>query len=119
MTQQDKNDALNHIECLLLGEDSYSPDEAQASLDTIRAALSRSAWQGIETAPKDGTKILITNGSWVHKARWSEDCQLGKFETMAAWQIFECEDAFYSVAALPNEVTKWQPLPAPPADKGE
>jgi hypothetical protein len=69
-----------------------------------------SNWQPIETAPKDGTPILITRPTkfkveegW-HVVRWEDDedwwvCHDGKFDTMLRG----------------NEPTHWQPLPAPPA----
>ena len=77
-------------------------DEAQAK------------WQPIETAPKDGTRILIWDG-YMCLATWSDCCNHGQFETAPGWQIFQCEDSWHSVAAY--NPTYWQPLPEPPARK--
>jgi hypothetical protein len=85
--------------------------EARAA---IRAYLAEAGdgWRDIETAPKDGTRVLLYSGG-AFTARWSEECQFGQFKTAPGWQIFECEDPFYSVAE--DKPTHWMALPAPPA----
>lgn len=73
-------------------------------------------WQPISTAPKDGTPIIVAGPSekgWCYGVAfwnpngnsWVGDCLevTGIWETGSAW--FE-----------PDEVTHWQPLPAPPED---
>lgn len=62
-----------------------------------------STWQPIETAPKDGTNILVSNGLFVHEARWS-GAQWCTADTWENWWI---------------GVTLWQPLPPPPTTKGK
>lgn len=62
----------------------------------------------METAPKDGTRILLAEVDAVFIGRWSEECQHGYFETRPGWQLFECEDPFFSISLEP---TKWMPLP--------
>lgn len=51
------------------------------------------SWQPMSTAPRDGTPILVTNGSWVGLVRfyprldwrkgkgWEENWEKGSFET--------------------------------------
>lgn len=73
------------------------------------------AWRPIETAPKDGTKVLlyinsrfegrrIVIAAWVHDPSlsigygWSSGEDLG----------WECE------TYLERDLTHWQPLPEPP-----
>jgi hypothetical protein len=58
-----------------------------------------SEWKGIESAPKDGTRILLVCGPEYEVARWSqpEGCWLGANRVL-----------------YPNAVTKWTELPAPP-----
>lgn len=72
------------------------------------------AWMPIESAPKDGTPVLlISSGSNPHIARWSEDCEHGNGEPSSpGWQIHECDDAWYSVSF--DDPTHWMPLPAGP-----
>jgi hypothetical protein len=68
-------------------------------------------WQPIETAPKDGTRVLVT---WAgdHAAagyvRIAQFCALGG-KTRRAW-MSDCDSE-------PGRIMKpsyWQPLPAPP-----
>lgn len=69
-------------------------------------------WEPIETAPKDGTRILVfDHGVW--PAHWTEECEKGNGESGPGWQIYECEmDAWYALAA--DTPTHWMPLPSPP-----
>lgn len=68
-----------------------------------------SAWQPIETAPKDGTRILAAHArGGVAFARWNS-AHGGWLDDAAAaqhdyWNYVEPEEAF----------THWQPLPEPP-----
>ena len=64
----------------------------------------REPWQPIETAPKDGVFVLITDGDVV---------QIGYYEDhLTAWR----SDA--DQCRLWSDPTHWQPLPAPPERAG-
>lgn len=91
--------------------------EIEAQIVANRAALSSpagsaaEAWQPIETAPKDGTPILITRPTrhqteegW-HVVRWDDD-----------W--WTCHDGQFDAPLRGSGPTHWQPLPAPPAIEG-
>lgn len=56
-------------------------------------------WQPIETAPKDGTPVLVATAFWVRDAYWSH--------------AFE---GWYSNHSAVPPPTHWMPLPPPPAD---
>lgn len=58
-------------------------------------------WQPIETAPRDGSFVLIACGD-VYKARYDE------IEDM--W--------FFDVDGCAVDPTHWRPLPAPPVTGG-
>lgn len=60
-------------------------------------------WQPIETAPKDGTRILLFNSYQVRLGYWG-----GK--RPACWK----EDSGRSLWGAPP--THWMPLPAPPTN---
>ena len=61
----------------------------------------RSAWQPIETAPRDGTEILAWDGigmkfAWRYEDRWIYDIEM-ESPYLTLWHP-----------------THWQPLPSPP-----
>lgn len=60
------------------------------------------AWQPIETAPKDGTRILVV-------------CELGVIESNIA-QSGSFIYKHLSGSGSPVEPTHWMPLPKPPVD---
>lgn len=71
--------------------------------------MTRSDWQPIETAPKDGTRVFLwladegfpVLGAWI---AWEKGDEPG-------WFLFE----MHSYDDL-HDVTHWLPLPAAPAD---
>jgi hypothetical protein len=59
-------------------------------------------WQPIETAPKDGTRVLLY---WPH---WCEEAITGKWSKRNQWEsTVVCADCG-------PDPTHWMPLPAPP-----
>lgn len=77
-----------------------------------KATVTDDGWQPIESAPKDGTEVLLWLGNpWsrVEKARW--------YASWGNWQVGNIpadparEEAHGIGSALP---THWRPLPAPP-----
>ena len=73
-------------------------------LAAITAALAPQ-WQPIESAPKDGTFYLATNG----KLQRVENCPPG--HVAGIWHRI---DGDWRGHALGDDSTHWQPLPAPP-----
>jgi hypothetical protein len=74
-----------------------------------------SAWQGMSTAPKDGTRVFLAHSRG--------DVEIGVWDDRAAcfgergpgWQIVDDRDDYnHSIAWWPHQVTHWMPLPAPP-----
>ncbi len=66
-------------------------------------------WLPIETAPKDGTSILL-HGSWSGEI----GCDVPIASTVGFWSYDEWVASitdYYSVSANP---THWMPLPPPP-----
>lgn len=78
---------------------------------TARAEGER-AWQPIETAPRDGTRILLRETD--------DEMWVGHWDTspwvtgVGAWITLENRSDTYEIAA-----THWQPLPTPPAPTAE
>ncbi len=78
-----------------------------ADLRLILAALDEQGWRPIETAPRDGTIILIAinvrgDGPKVYEARWNEISEC--FSGRNGFLLFDGAHA-------------WRPLPAPPVEK--
>lgn len=71
-------------------------------------------WKNIATAPKDGTRILITNGEYVVIAcfgSWTDADE--DWTKVDCWSIYNCEDPFYSSLRPENWPTHWMELPEP------
>lgn len=70
-------------------------------------------WQPIETAPKDGTKILLTPGE-------VETVTIGSFERPhlvgeTGWRSIERDsDAWGCTYRMDIKPTHWMPIPDPP-----
>jgi hypothetical protein len=72
-----------------------------------------SAWQPIETAPKDGTRVLIvTERGTIVIAGWADEASFSGCQAGPGWQVFDVEDCWYSWAE--KSPTHWMTLPAPP-----
>lgn len=64
-------------------------------------------WQPIETAPKDGTRILLGRGDRVWLDEWWKGIGISGWASLVAW-----EQAGGSYSLPP---THWMPLPDPPS----
>ena len=84
--------------------DSVLPSDEEKSSATAQG------WHPPETAPMDGTRILIlvASGS-VLIGWWREEAEFEYCVSGPGWQIFECEDCYYSWAE--TQITHWMPLP--------
>lgn len=91
----------------------YSEAELEANAKLIVAAVNaytQSAWQTIDTAPKDGTEILAAHDAeglvWTDQwmAEWEIDGKKGCWRQYEAWQ-----------EGLIEGPTHWMPLPAAPS----
>lgn len=67
-------------------------------------ATDQSPWQTIESAPKDGTKILLWDG---------HDCNTASWDKHEGW-VVSCVATDFNYYETVNNPTHWQPLPAPP-----
>lgn len=73
-----------------------------------------SEWQPIETAPKDGTQILLRVDSVVHQGEWqgpSDGAIYARTKSTFNWFSVSCGSSLYDAA-----VTHWMPLPQPPKE---
>ena len=94
-------------------------DAAADALLSFREENARRDWQPIETAPKDGTCILIAGGIYDWDSSWGETLPFSgvtiaswnDIRTGKPWQGENCggHDEYYRYAP-----THWMPLPEPP-----
>ena len=77
-------------------------------------------WQPIETAPRDGTAVLLYGGLWDGDASGIYDDGNDRVPLVCGyrgdvWAM--CDTDFYQVRIL--EPTHWMPLPEPPQAPSE
>lgn len=70
-------------------------------------------WQPIETAPKDGTNIILCQGARVTAGEWYSD---RGDEDRDGWEGWMSQDGGFADDDPPEY---WMPLPAPPSDSKE
>jgi len=94
-------------------------DEAEESNESLRnqntaldEKLAELDWQPIETAPRDGTAILIYDGIDYYVSWYAFD---SVFETNKSW-IFGKATGPYNAYAEIDTPTHWMPLPEPPKE---
>ena len=71
-----------------------------------------SKWQPIETAPRDGTRILVFDGKEINTVDYSEPYYIGinkHIEIEESW--VQISDSGRATEFFP---THWMPLPEPP-----
>lgn len=102
MTIDPANDALLAVQALrdcqryygYAGPGIRATDRVEAA---IRALLAERTWQPIQTAPKDGTEILLYAGG----------SGIGQWDDMLGW---------WSEGNFMNNPTHWMPLPTDPME---
>ena len=74
-------------------------------------------WQPIETAPKDGTKILIgkVGSKLICTAHWEIEPEWAYKGSSPCWASYMADDDYYSLYFDSDWPTHWMPLPTPPA----
>lgn len=84
----------------------------RALMEAKREERERDKWQPIETAPKDGTRVLAVGhrGSNIDVIEWGNGRYLGRVKGY--------NQAWVNNPGVEVNPTHWQPLPPPPAIKG-
>ena len=85
---------------------------SEADIDAMRAAIlaaERAAWRGIETAPRDGTPILVAIAGDEFRPMLVQSPR-----AKSRWHVVGSESR-----VLTKEPTHWRPLPAPPDGGGD
>ena len=114
MSMKDTDTLVKHVGCGTVDDMNCCPLCALIRARLRDAAPRVEGWRPIATAPKDGTRILLClKGGARLIGRWSDEAEFGQFTVRPGWQIFDCDDCFYS-RAEDDEVAHWMSLPAPP-----
>ena len=93
-------DELKKLQTVILDGDLT---EAVRLCDEVMAMAEKSPWQPIETAPKDGSHILVSNGRLVEKAYFDSD--------LSKWcDAWDGDEEFHDLLRL----THWIPPPPKP-----
>lgn len=106
--------AASKIAAFIVAANPKSIAALLAELDRLRSASRQEGWQPIETAPKDGTEVLL----WL-RAPWSRVEQLCWREEIGGWLVkgIDPKDAEGMCGALVP--THWMRLPAAPNQSQE
>ncbi len=88
---------------------SYRPLTGSRIVAQLAAALDARQWQPIETAPKDGTELIVY-GSTGHYGTNNANCIFACFHR-GQWRTL------IKGHALKPAPTHWMPLPTPPEAK--
>lgn len=103
---QDTLDAIHEAHTLSWDIDGFSVSNFAAEL-AKRGLCIAPTWQPIETAPKDGTKVLLAWGGRTVASRYLDNSQ-AKVMPWEGW-VPPSGDPWPA-----NKPTLWQPLPPPP-----
>jgi hypothetical protein len=73
--------------------------------------MSEASWQPIETAPKDGTSVLLCDGDRMEVCWWGKD---SLFVNEASYWVYgECQGEYNDRQTF-DHPSHWMPLPTPP-----
>lgn len=93
--------------------DGPSPTVEPVPVSPVPASVP-DAWHPIETAPKDGTEMMLFDPSF-HRFKigsWREDDFMNSVGAM--WLDDSYDDFSCGFCSCPLEPTHWMPLPTPP-----
>ena len=93
-------------------------EQLRAELAASREREARMLWQPIETAPRDGSYVLVSNGHGVWVARFKSVYQSG-WKPPSPWQSMMLNHDHIPSAKRNGSPTHWMPLQAPPAALAE
>ena len=92
--------------------DGHDKEVVHARLATISSLEAEREWQPIETAPRDGTTILLIGGAY-HGLPWPGQYLESEFRPGMPWVcVIKGNSRLYE-----HVPTHWRPLPAPPKEE--
>lgn len=109
MSDEYENDLAWHA----LNYRTAATQHAEQMWQELEACVKRlntrtSGWQPIETAPKDGSFILLLTPYGIIQGHWNDDC----------WNQNVCDSTYeMACAVISADPTHWMPLPEPPNEQ--
>ena len=112
MTKEKRLAALKALHYLVGNDFDFREGEADLFLREHYTAINdclsaqEPEWQPIETAPRDGTELILAYKGVTYSGRWYVH------KSICGWvtDFFDCSDCDF-------EPTHWQALPQPPSGK--
>lgn len=92
--------------------------DLRAAAEVVRGASAQpqaAGWRPIETAPRDGTRIMVSNGIGVWFAEWHQFASSG-FRFADPWRSMMLNHDHIEHPHRYKAPTHWQPLPEPPKE---
>lgn len=87
---------------LSAADGAYEGNVSLLLREAAEALARRGEWRLIETAPRDGTPMLVhSRHGWIGRVRWSTE--------------EECFEDEHTEFVRPDWLTHWMPLPPPPS----
>jgi hypothetical protein len=102
--------------CIPKPRPTWLETEAAARIQADAAVIAGMTWQPIETAPRDGTWILLTGGVYHDETGERPSLIAAKWMTISgfpAWIVGYLQSGFHY--SNYDDPSHWMPLPIPPS----
>ena len=98
MNDTEKRELIDELRVQAQGFRQNGMLRALRSVNLAADALEETLWRDIDSAPKDGSKVMVSDGDVATIGEW--DCEFGNW-----WSDYLSSDL--------TDITKWKPLDTP------
>ena len=63
----------------------------------LQKSEQKSDWKPISTSPRDGSRILVSNGKYIEIARWSNARIWDQDDSIFHWVVYDIDDDYLDV----------------------
>jgi hypothetical protein len=116
----DNKEAIERLEVIMVGNSNSKLNQALShAIDVMKASEVSNDWQPIETAPMEGSFVLLTGGKFCsnwEKNQPKPDFVIGRWENDPRWEGDWI--IYYDLTGCGRyyDPTHWMPLPQPPKE---